>query len=80
MSCLADTGTETILILKHRDSVLLTLDTVELQYLPNPFHTVDSCWHAEPFLGQMGIFVVSKYRNDCISNDYLQHCTAGIET
>ena len=53
-------GVETISIPKHRDLILLILGTVELQYQLNLFHTVDSCWHAEPILGQMGIFVVSK--------------------
>ena len=50
-------GTEMISIPKHRDSILLILDTdtIELRYLLNPFNTVDYCEHAKPFLGQMGI-------------------------
>ena len=73
-------GTETISIPKHRYSIFLILDTMELQYLLNPVHTVNSCWHAERFLGQMGVFVVRKYRHDCISSKYRQYRTAGMET
>ena len=45
-----------ISILKHRYSILsiLNTDTMELRYQVNKFDTVDSCQHAEPFLGQMG--------------------------
>ena len=75
-------GTGMISIREHTYSILwiLDTDTMELRYLPNQLDTVDSCSHAEPFLGQIGIFVLTKYQNDGISNNYRQYRTAGNET